>query len=120
MLIKLCRLAMDRGYRKVNILKLCAELFLQNWNDDIFGAEMVGVYEIYAELLCVKKAVIFNVGCNIRIATETFGKCDAVAARATHDGKLFYRPPGIVITQSVYMECFFACPQKALKINAFG
>ena len=120
MLIKLCRLAMDRGYRKVNILKLCAELFAQDWNDDIFGAEMVGVYEVYAELLCVKKAVVFNVGRDICIASETFGKCDAVAARATHDGKLFYWPSGIVITQSVYAECFLTGLQKALKINTFG
>ncbi len=45
-------------------------------------------HEVYAEVLCVKKAVIFNVGCNIRIATETFGKCDAVAARATHDAQV--------------------------------
>ena len=88
MLIKLRRLAMDRGYRKVNILKFCAELFVQNGNDDIFGAEMVSIYEVYAELLCVKKAVIFNVGRDICIAAETFRKCDAVSARAAHDGKL--------------------------------
>ena len=93
---------MDRGYRKVNIIKFCTELFVQDGNDDIFGAEMVCIYEIYAELLGVEKAVVLNIGRDICIAAEAFGKRDTVSARAAHDGKLLDRPSCVVVTQSVY------------------
>lgn len=59
---------MNRGYGKAYIFKSVGKLIRKHRHHNVFGAEVIGVNKIDAKLLCVKEAVVFNIGRNICIA----------------------------------------------------
>ena len=108
---------MDRRYCKLNIGKRGSKLIRQHRYYNVFGAEVVGVNEIYAELLSVKKTVVFYIACNIGITACTDSIHKARSPGTAHYCKLFYGPSCIMISQSVSFQSRLAQLEKALKLH---
>ena len=73
------------------------QLFTQDWDDHVFGAEMVSVDQIDAELLRREKPVVLHVRCYERVAALLRRKLQHAAAGAAADRKLLHRASAVDI-----------------------
>ena len=80
-----------------NSRKPLLKLGLQDRNDHVFGAEVVGVDQIDAELLRRKKPVVLHVRCYERVAAHLCRKVQHAAAGAAADRKHPHRASAVDI-----------------------
>ena len=64
------RLIVPLRYPKLDAGKRKAESFVQRIYHGVFCAEMVAVYQIYAQLTSRQELVVFDIGRQIRITAE--------------------------------------------------
>ena len=67
---ELRRLAVPLRYPQLDAGKRKAESFVQRIYHWVFCAEMVAIYQIYAQLTSNQELIVFDIGRQIRITTE--------------------------------------------------
>ena len=95
------------------------QLFTQDWDDHVFGAEMVGIDQIDAELLRREKPVVLHVRCYERVAAHLRRKVQHAAAGAAADRKLLHRASAVDIAQTIGVQPISDIGQKIRQRHGF-
>ena len=98
---------MTLGYGDLRFRKCSAQFIRENGNDEVFGAEMIAIYEIYTKLLCLKKDIVFDIGGyeSVAAALECFVKLGP--AGAADNGDMMYGIAGVVVAESFGIQGSF-------------
>ena len=97
---ELRRLIVPLRYPQLDAGKREVESFVQRVYNGIFRAEMVAVYQIYAQLAGSQELIVFDIRRQVRVTAEVIRTLKTCSTRAAHDGKPPNRTPCVVIHES--------------------
>ena len=102
------RLRMPGGYDKFCFRESRLQLGRKRVYDRVFRAEMIAVNQIDAKLARKQKHAVFDIGCQISIASAAIGVDQIPAARTAQNRNFVNRSSGIIVAQTVCLQLIFA------------